>query len=262
LRSVQLRSGAVAAGQSIAELVDVDARLAAQRLSSQEADLLARIESIRQRALTDDAALLELSQTEEQLAALNKQIARLEEDLAKLTIRAPQAGVIVPPPARPAEERSRMRLASWSGRPLDLHNVGAFLEAGTLVCRIAQPEVGGEIDDARTGGEKLARLRHRDAVRSREEHDAAALKIRLRGLGEREIVVAAQAREHLRDAGAGIVARRDRDDLGVRVLREQPQQLDAGITGAADDADFDHAGHFSSRQNQRGRVARPRCLLE
>jgi putative peptide zinc metalloprotease protein len=32
-----------------------------------------------------------------------------------------------------------MRLASWSGRPLDGRNVGAYLEASTLVCRIAQP---------------------------------------------------------------------------------------------------------------------------
>src|SRR6185436_13929961 len=33
--------------------------------------------------------------------------------------------------------------SSWSGRPLDLHNVGAFLEPSTLVCRIAQP---GELE--------------------------------------------------------------------------------------------------------------------
>lgn len=32
-----------------------------------------------------------------------------------------------------------MQLASWSGRPLDMRNVGAYLEASTLVCRVAQP---------------------------------------------------------------------------------------------------------------------------
>jgi putative peptide zinc metalloprotease protein len=30
-----------------------------------------------------------------------------------------------------------MQLASWSGRPLDARNVGTYLEAGTLLCRIA-----------------------------------------------------------------------------------------------------------------------------
>ena len=32
-----------------------------------------------------------------------------------------------------------MQLASWSGRPLDARNVGAKLEASTLICRVAQP---------------------------------------------------------------------------------------------------------------------------
>jgi len=143
LREVHLRAGTVAAGQTIAKLDDCQRRLALERLVSQRADLEARVESIRQRAHTDDSALLELSQTEESLAALAKQIARLQEDLAKLTVRAPADGVIVPPSSRPAEEHSRIQLASWSGRPLDGRNVGAYLEASTLVCRIAQP---GELE--------------------------------------------------------------------------------------------------------------------
>jgi len=136
---VQVRSGEIAAGQTIAELADADAQLTGQRLLAQRADLVVRIESIRQRALTDDSALLELSQIEEALVSLDKQIARLQEDLAKLTIRAPQSGVIVPPTSRPPDQRDRLRLASWSGRPLDSCNIGAYLTASTLICRIAQP---------------------------------------------------------------------------------------------------------------------------
>jgi len=63
----------------------------------------------------------------------------LERDLAKLTIRAPESGSVVPPPLKVAHTRDRMKLASWSGRPLDARNVGAYLEASTLICRIAQP---------------------------------------------------------------------------------------------------------------------------
>lgn len=139
LRAIRLHGGAVEAGQVIAELADPEIRLTAQKLLSQRAELVTRIDGIRQRAHTDDSALLELAQTEEALAALNKQIARLEEDLAKLTLRAPEAGVVVPPPSRPPQERSRTQLASWSGRPLDVRNVGAYFEASTLVCKIAQP---------------------------------------------------------------------------------------------------------------------------
>jgi putative peptide zinc metalloprotease protein len=139
LKAIRVKNGRVTAGEVIAELADPELRLTEQRMLSQREDLAARIESIRQRAHTDDAALLELAQTEEAQAALNTQIKRLEEDVAKLTIRAPGAGIVVPPPPRPLQERDRLQLASWSGRPLELRNVGAFLEPSTLVCKIAQP---------------------------------------------------------------------------------------------------------------------------
>jgi putative peptide zinc metalloprotease protein len=139
LTTIEATRGAIAAGQTIAVLDDSEIRQAAERLQAQRGGLLVRIESIRQRAHIEDAALLELAQTEEALAALDQQIARLQQDLAKLTIRAPVAGVIVPPPARASEKGDRTRLVSWSGRPLEVRNVGAYLEPSTLLCQIAQP---------------------------------------------------------------------------------------------------------------------------
>jgi len=142
LTAVHIASGAVAAGQPLAQLDDLEIRLAEQRLVAQREELAVRTESIRQRAHTDDQALLELAQTEEALLALDRQLARLRQDLARLTIRAPAAGLVVPPPGRPAIRDGRT-LAAWTGRPLEVRNVGAYLEASTLVCRIAQP---GELE--------------------------------------------------------------------------------------------------------------------
>src|SRR3954463_7285198 len=99
LREVALHAGPVIAGQMIARIDDCQRRLALERLVLQRGVLEARGESIRPRAHTDDSALLELSQTEEAFAALGKQITRLQEDLAKLTIRAPAEGLVVPPPS-------------------------------------------------------------------------------------------------------------------------------------------------------------------
>jgi putative peptide zinc metalloprotease protein len=142
LAAVHVTGGSVAAGQPIAELRDLELRLAEQRLIAQREKLAVRTESIRQRAHTDEQALLELAQTEEALAALDTQLARLHQDLAKLTIRAPADGVFVPPPNRAANLASRT-LSAWTGRPLEIRNVGAYLEASTVVCRIAQP---GELE--------------------------------------------------------------------------------------------------------------------
>ena len=84
LREVILHSGAVAAGQAIAKLDDCQRRLVLERLVSQRSELEARVESIRQRAHTDDSALLELSQTEEALTQKEKALAlaRQKEDEA------------------------------------------------------------------------------------------------------------------------------------------------------------------------------------
>jgi putative peptide zinc metalloprotease protein len=139
VRTVHVRSGPVQPGQPIVELDDVDARLVEQRLAGQRDQLATRVESIRQRAHTDDQALLELSQVEESLNALEIQLARRRDELARLTVQASVAGVFVPPPGRPAPAGDKTRLAAWSGRPLDVRNIGAHLEASTLLGKIVQP---------------------------------------------------------------------------------------------------------------------------
>jgi hypothetical protein len=70
---------------------------------------------------------------------LEIQLSRRRDELARLTVRASVAGVLVPPPSRPNQAGERTHLAAWSGRPLDVRNVGAHLEASTLLGRIAQP---------------------------------------------------------------------------------------------------------------------------
>jgi putative peptide zinc metalloprotease protein len=139
VRAICVQSGPVEQGQPIVKLSDVDARLVEQRLAGQRDQLAIRADSIRQRAHTDEQALLELAQAEEALAALETQLGRRRDELDRLTVRAPATGVLLPPPARPARNDDQPRLATWSGRPLDLRNVGAHLEASTLLGTIAQP---------------------------------------------------------------------------------------------------------------------------
>jgi hypothetical protein len=57
---------------------------------------------------------------------------------------------------------------------------------------------------------------------------------------EFQIQASAQARKHARDVGAGVAPRSDGNDLHLRVLRQQAQQFDTGVAGAADDSDLDH----------------------
>jgi putative peptide zinc metalloprotease protein len=139
VRSICVPSGPVELGQVIAQLDDVDARIALERLAGQRERLAVRVEAIRQRAHIEDQALLELAHAEEALAALDVQLARRREELDRMTIRAPVAGVLVPPPTRKRDQHERTTLVAWSGRPLDNRNLGAHLEASTLLGRIALP---------------------------------------------------------------------------------------------------------------------------
>ena len=139
VRVVHLRSGPITSGQPIVELDDVEARLAEQRLAGQRDQLATRVESIRQRAHTDDQALLELAHAEEALNALEIQLARRREEIARLVVRAPVAGMFLPAQSKPRPAAERTHLASWSGRPLDSRNAGALLESSTLLGKIAQP---------------------------------------------------------------------------------------------------------------------------
>src|SRR6185503_18419249 len=59
-------------------------------------------------------------------------------------------------------------------------------------------------------------------------------------LAEFELDASAQAREHACDRRAGLLARSDRLELDLRMLGEQPQELDSRVPRAADDARFDH----------------------
>ena len=69
------------------------------------------------------------------------------------------------------------------------------------------------------------------------------------GLGERQLDAPAQAREHRRHRRARLLARGDRLQLDLRMLREQPQQLDARVPRSADDARLDHC-RFSSKNKK------------
>ncbi|ADB16855.1 peptidase M50 [Pirellula staleyi DSM 6068] len=139
VQSLFVTSGPVKAGQPIVELANIDARIAEQRLLSQRHQLATRVEGLRQRAHTDDSALLEVAETEEALEAIDKQLRQRQEQIQRMIVRAPLDGILVPPPTKPRPASKPTTLASWHGRPLSVRNVGAYLEESTLIGRIVQP---------------------------------------------------------------------------------------------------------------------------
>jgi putative peptide zinc metalloprotease protein len=61
-----------------------------------------------------------------------------EKEFGSLTIMAPTAGTVLPAPRElpPTDENE---LPSWTGSPLEPENVGCYLERGTLLCLVGNP---------------------------------------------------------------------------------------------------------------------------
>ena len=107
---------------------------------------------------------------------------------------------------------------------------------------VFQTKVGRQVDDPDAGVDELPRLRHGNAMRSREKNHVAGSQIRFGRIAEAKFsdgALATQAWEHGIDRGARFRARSDDADVRVRMHREQPQQLHAGVAGAAHDAHVD-----------------------
>lgn len=108
------------------ELHRLKGRLAAAQQARDNLDLL---------RFTDPAAVDQLETSEEVLAAARKQFAEKQREYDRLTIRAPRAGMVIPPPTREAKPE-RDRLASWSGHPFQAKNQGAPIMPTDLICQI------------------------------------------------------------------------------------------------------------------------------
>jgi putative peptide zinc metalloprotease protein len=138
LTSAVAAGSAVRAGQEIGRLqspalerqvVALASRAGAQRLH------LAQLELRRH----DDESLGDqLPAAEKLLADLEAQLSQQQRELARLTLTAPIAGTVLPPPARPEQPAAVGDLATFVGTPLDEANRGCKLEAGTLVCLVGE----------------------------------------------------------------------------------------------------------------------------
>jgi putative peptide zinc metalloprotease protein len=86
---------------------------------------------------TQAAALLPT--TRKKLESVTSELEQLEQQERTLTLRAPSAGQVLPPPIRRSQTAAGM-LPTWSGTPLDKRNAGATLAAGTLFCLVGDPQ--------------------------------------------------------------------------------------------------------------------------
>jgi putative peptide zinc metalloprotease protein len=90
---------------------------------------------------SDPAAADQLDVAREMRDSAKQQYEEKLEEYKKLTITAPAAGTIIPPPARQDKmSPAQGRLPTWEGTPFDERNRGALITPTDLICQIGDPQ--------------------------------------------------------------------------------------------------------------------------
>lgn len=137
---------AVPAGQSVkrgdvvGQLANTDMHMELERLKGEVRLRELRVEHLKRLRGLDRESNDELPTARAALADSERRLKELQGDARRLTLVAPQDGIIIPPPNRAGDGHTDpIRLAAWSGAILDAMNSGAYLEPGTLVCMVGNP---------------------------------------------------------------------------------------------------------------------------
>ncbi len=126
-------------GQTLAVLQSHDLRLDIERLRGQKALVEAWLANARIERRSNPESEQQIPAYQERLADIQQQLQRRLADQRKLTLTASRAGTVYSVPARKSST-THEELPFWSGRPNDPQNNGCFLETGTLVCLVGEPE--------------------------------------------------------------------------------------------------------------------------
>ncbi len=83
----------------------------------------------------DPVAKVQIPAVEQTLRELRKRLEEEKQNQARLKLKSPIAGTVLPPPSQ-SNTAQVGELPRWSGTPLDLRNHACHLETGTLFCLI------------------------------------------------------------------------------------------------------------------------------
>lgn len=125
----------VEAGQTVGRLEEPRLAAALTELEGQLALQKQRLASLELRRVSEPQLAAEIPSVREAVHDLEQQLAQRRADSERLILRAPRAGVVLPPP-RSESPPDRGALSAWSGSPLDEQNRLSYLRGGTVFCLV------------------------------------------------------------------------------------------------------------------------------
>lgn len=224
----------VQAGAVLVRMENIDLELRNAELTGRAERQRARIAALEARRDLDPTAGPELPEARQTLTALEQQLAVLHRQQSKLTLTAPTAGVVLPPPAvETTDSEGEPPLVS----PIDAEQRGRAIPAGTLLCLID-----------RSGARHATLLVDEDAVAQLQSGQSVTLQADAAPLQRPSGRIDRISRSHAagRDENSNSWSRLLREELArrdsphphtyyeVRVRLDQPEpRLRVGGQGAA-----------------------------
>ncbi|WP_315850974.1 MULTISPECIES: hemolysin D [Rhodopirellula] len=130
----------VSTGDTIALLKNPELEIRLADLHGERKLAQVQLANLKSRRLDDASAKIQIETQEEMLDSIEALLAKTQEELDRLTVRAKRDGFVLPPPEKKEQDPGDGRLPSWSGTPLQERNRGALLTADDLICEIGSPE--------------------------------------------------------------------------------------------------------------------------
>ena len=124
----------------LAVLRNIDLELEIARLTGEARQYDRQLEALAYRRYDDSQAAASEEAVQEARAAVYEQLTEKKNDAARLILKAPMDGIVMPPPLRPDKEDPSGQLPPWSGLPTDEKNAGCTLDESTLFCQIGDPK--------------------------------------------------------------------------------------------------------------------------
>jgi putative peptide zinc metalloprotease protein len=128
----------VQADEPIVRLGNIDARLRLAELEGEKNVTDMKLAVLLRQRHTIPEASAQIQQLRENLRTIQDQLQDQTEELDRLTVKTPVAGVVIPAPAK-RERKQEGVLPGWSGSPLNTKNVGATYSQSELICRVGDP---------------------------------------------------------------------------------------------------------------------------
>ncbi|QEG36794.1 HlyD family efflux transporter periplasmic adaptor subunit [Bythopirellula goksoeyrii] len=126
-------------GDTIARLVDPQVELSLVEYRGELAEKRMHVDQLKTLRALDPRMSLQLPTAESELRDAESQLAQYNQRASTLDLQAPIAGTVIAPPVV-EHKRSSNRLPTWSGTPLDSKNQQCWVEPGTVLCTIGDPE--------------------------------------------------------------------------------------------------------------------------